>query len=207
MNKSEKFWDKRAKEYDKQDKKYELSQNKAVENTIKYLDRNHKILDFGCGYGLITAKIAEYVKEVHGIDISSEMIDVAQRKAVEHNIENVSYTKATIFDDFLKEESYDVILAYNILHLLEDKKKVIESINKLLKPGGLFISETVCFGEKKATLGGLLIFLSKIKLIPYVDKMKFSDLDSLIVAENFQIIETEDLDNNSLNYFIVAKKQ
>jgi ubiquinone/menaquinone biosynthesis C-methylase UbiE len=83
MNKSEKFWDKRSKEYDKQEEKYEQNYNKIIENTKKYLNINDIALDYGCGTGIITNKIAESVKEIHAIDISSQMIAVAKRKADE----------------------------------------------------------------------------------------------------------------------------
>ncbi len=206
MNNSEKFWDKRAQDYDRQNKKYELKHNKAVENTIKYIENNQTVLDFGCGYGLITANIAGYVKSVHGIDISSEMIGIASKKAEEHNIKNVIYTKSTIFDDTLKEESFDVILAYNILHLLDNIQETLIRINKLLKPGGLLISETVCLGEKKSFVSVFLVFLCKIKVVPHIEMLTFSELDEIIVKNRFQIIETKDLEQSSKNYFIVAKK-
>ena len=206
MNKSERFWDKRALEYDRQDKKYELSSNKAVENTIDYLKNDNIVLDYGCGYGLITSKLAKSVKEIHGIDISPKMIEVAKRKADEHSFENIIYTQSTIFDDVLKEESFDVVVAYSLLHLLEDLQKSVERINNLLKPGGLFISDTVCMGEKKSALGFFLLLLSKIRLIPQVKKLKFSELEGLIANGGFQIIKAEDLHQTSLDYFIVAKK-
>lgn len=206
MNKSERFWDKRALEYDRQDKKYELSSNKAVENTINYLKNDNIVLDYGCGYGLITSKLAKSVKEIHGIDISPKMIEVAKRKADEHSFENIIYTQSTIFDDVLKEESFDVVVAYSLLHLLEDLQKSVERINNLLKPGGLFISDTVCMGEKKSALGFFLLLLSKIRLIPQVKKLKFSELEGLIANGGFQIIKAEDLHQTSLDYFIVAKK-
>lgn len=206
MNKSEKFWDKRALEYDRQDKKYELSSNKAVENTIDYLKNDNIVLDYGCGYGLITSKLAKNVKEIHGIDISPKMIEVAKRKADEHSFENIIYTQSTIFDDVLKEESFDVVVAYSLLHLLEDIQRSVERINSLLKPGGLFISDTVCMGEKKSALGFFLLLLSKIRLIPQVKKLKFSELEGLIANGGFQIIKAEDLHQTSLDYFIVAKK-
>jgi len=206
MSKSENFWDKRAEDYDRQNKKYELSNNKAVEYSIKYFEKNNTVLDYGCAYGLITVEIAKYVKEAHGIDISQKMIEIAKRKAQENKIENVKYSHSTIFDDILKEDSFDVILAYNVLHLVDDLQKVAIRINELLKPGGFFISETVCLGEKKSAISFFLGFLSKIKLIPNVRKLKFSDLETLIVNSNFEIIETEDFKKDFQNYFIVAKK-
>jgi len=207
MNKSEKFWDKRSKEYDKQEKKYEQDYNKIIENTKKYLNTNDIVLDYACGTGIITNKIAKNIKEIHAIDISSKMIDVAKRKADERDIQNINYAQLTIFDDRYKNESFNVILAFNILHLLEDAQKVMQRINELLKPEGLFISATACMGEKKSFIGFLLFLLNKMRIIPHTKFLKFSELEGLIANENFQIIKTEDLHDTPPSYFVVAKKQ
>ena len=206
MNKSEKFWDRSAKEYENKKINWEKIYNKAVENTKKHLNSSDVVLDYACGAGVITAQIADYVKEIHAIDISSKMIDVAQRIADERKIENINFLKTTIFDDRYEKESFNVITAFNILHLLENSSEVIQRINQLLKPGGLFISETPCLREKNSFLGGFLKFLSKLRIIPYLNALKFSDLDVLLTEGNFQIIETEDLQQKQTNYFIVAKK-
>ena len=105
-----------------------------------------------------------------------------------------------------KKESFNVILVFNVLHLLEDTEKVIQRINELLKPGGLFISETACMREKKSFLSIFLFFLSKIRVVPYIRFLKFSELESLIVNEKFQIVESRNLDQTSPTYYVVAKK-
>ena len=207
MNKSEKFWDNRSKEYDKQENKYEHDYSKIIERTKKFLNLDDIALDYACGTGIITNKIADNVKEIHGIDISSKMIAVAKRKAAERKIQNATYTQSTIFNDGYKKESFNVILAFNILHLVEDSQKVMHRINELLKPGGLFISATSCMREKKTFIGILLFLLSKIRVIPHTKFFKFSELEGLIANGNFQIIETEDLHDTSPAYFVVAKKQ
>ena len=206
MNKSERFWDKQANNYDKQEKKYEQTYSKAVENTKKHLNSNDIVLDYACGTGIITSEIADSAKEIHAIDISLKMIDVAKRKAEERNIKNIYYEQATIFDERYRKESFDVILAFSILHLLRDGQKVIQRINELLKPGGLFISTTACLGEKKSSLSILLFLLSKIRIVPYVKLFRMSELEGLIANGNFHIAETELLYLAAPSYFIVAKK-
>ena len=146
MNKSEKFWDRSAKRYENMGIKWEQIYNKAVENTKKHLNNNDVILDFACGAGIITVQLAEQVKEVQAIDISSKMIEVAKRIATDRKVENIHFLKTTIFDKKFDKESFDVITAFNILHLLEDLDGTSQQINHLLKPGGLLISETPCFG-------------------------------------------------------------
>lgn len=136
------------------------------------------------------------------------MIDAAKRKAAERKIGNIDFTPATIFDEKHMIASFDVILALNVLHLLEDTQKVMKRMNELLKPGGFVISSTVCMGEKKTVSNILLFLLIKIGIIPSMRFFKASELEDSIANENFQIVETESINTIDLqqNYFIVAKK-
>ncbi len=206
MNKSEKFWDKRAVKYDKDEKDWSQTYNKAVENTKKYLNNDDTLLDFGCGSGILTLRFTDLVKEIHAIDISSKIIEAAKERAKGNNIENISYVQTTIFDERYKKESFNVVLAYNILHLVEDIQRTIQRIYEILKPGGMFISETVCLREKKSFSSKLIVFISKTKLVPPVENLKSTDLENMIIDCGFEIIETEILGQSVPNYFVVAKK-
>lgn len=211
MKKPEEFWDKQADNYDNSEKRYELIHIKAVENTKKYLDVSDIVLEYGCGTGKKAFELAGNVKEIHAIDISSEMIKIAKRGAVERKIENVDFTKATIFDEIYKKESFNAILAFNILHVLKNNQQVIQRITELLKPGGLFISTTTCLKEKMGFLNKIQLYLYfpliKLHLIPdMLTFFKFPELEDLITSGNLQIIETEKIFHKVSSYFIVAKK-
>jgi len=196
---SEKFWDRTAKNFEK-------TPVKTVEKIKKYLNSSDTVLDFGCATGTIVNEIADNVKEVHGIDISSKMIKIAKRKASESKNENAYFAQSTIFEERYKKESFDVILAFNVLHLFKDTQKVIQRINELLKKGGLFISSTVCLGEKNTFLALFFLLLTKIRIVPYVKFFKISELEDSITNSNFKIIETEKTFSDTYSYFIVVKK-
>lgn len=205
MNKSEKFWDKSASNYDQEEKKDEQTYLKIIERTKEYLKNSDTVLDFGCGTGLISNEIAGCVKLIHAIDISSKMIEIAKNKADSRKIQNIKYTYSTIFDERYENGSFDIILAFYILHLLEDTQKTIQRINGLLKPGGLIISVTPCVGEKIFQNISLSL-LSKIGLIPDIKSFKANELEYSIVDGNFETLENECLQQGSTQYFIVAKK-
>jgi 2-polyprenyl-3-methyl-5-hydroxy-6-metoxy-1,4-benzoquinol methylase len=63
---------------------------------------------------------------------------------------NVDFAQTNLFDERYTKESFDVILAFNILHFLEDHRQALQRITELLKPGGLCISLTPCLREKMA---------------------------------------------------------
>ena len=87
MNKSENFWDKASKNYDKTEERFEYIHKKARVNTKKHLKGSHIVLDYGCGTGTASYVLAGQVKEIHGIDISSEMIRVAKKKSAVNSAE------------------------------------------------------------------------------------------------------------------------
>jgi predicted TPR repeat methyltransferase len=80
MKKSESFWDKVANIYDKVEKKDEQIYINIIERTKKHLKISDTVLDCGCGTGLISNEIADDVKVIHAIDISSNMIGIAVKK-------------------------------------------------------------------------------------------------------------------------------
>ncbi|MDF2716387.1 MAG: hypothetical protein K0R28_3312 [Paenibacillus sp.] len=205
MNKSESFWDKTASKYDQIEMKHELTYINIIKRTIMHLKISDIVLDYGCGTGLISNEIARYVKEIHAIDISSNMIGVAEKKAKERNIANINYAHSTIFDERYKKSSFDVILGFNVLHLSEDEHIVLQTINELLKPGGLLISATPCVGEK-IFLRNLLYFAGRVGLVPKIRSFKIRNLVDTIEEGNFSIVETDCLKKSSQQYFIVARK-
>ena len=207
MNRSEKFWDKAARDFTDHEKQTNLSENKDFLTIIKYLKPDDIVLDYGCATGIISNAIADKVKEVHAIDISSKMIEIAKIKASERNIENIYYTHATIYDERYKKETFDVILAFRILHMLEDVQVVVRRINELLKPGGTFISVSACMGDKKTLLSILVFLASKMRLVPqHISLFKLPELQGIITGGGFNILEYEKMDDKVPHYCIVARK-
>ena len=211
MNKSKEFWDRASKNYDKTEERFEYIHSKSRENTKKYLNGSNIVLDYGCGTGTTSCEIANRVKEIHAIDISSKMIEIAKRKVVASKVENINFSQTDIFDKRYKKESFDVILAFNMLHTVIDPQVVMRRIYELLKPEGLFISVTPCLLEKMAFLVNIQIqlvrILCKIGVIPIpIRRLKSSELDDLLVNGDFQTIDTEKLYKGASSYFVVAKK-
>ncbi|MBI5297066.1 MAG: class I SAM-dependent methyltransferase [Chloroflexi bacterium] len=208
--KSEKMWNQLAKNWDTPGVSLGENDLKIIERTKKYLTANSIVLDYGCATGSIALEIASMAKDVRGIDISSNMIEIARSKADEQKIKNIGFTQATIFDESLGKESFDVILSLSILHLVEDSAQVMDRVNQLLKPGGIFISATPCLGEKAvvSVLMNVPIFvLSKLGLIPSITFFSASSLAATITSAGFQMIEQEDLSVRPLREcFIVARK-
>jgi 2-polyprenyl-3-methyl-5-hydroxy-6-metoxy-1,4-benzoquinol methylase len=207
--KSEMFWDMGAKNMDTyaQNEGLKKLDGRREEKQKKYLKAGDCVLDYGCGTGTIAIQCAGIAKEVHGIDYASGMIDVAKRKTAEQSRENVDFMQATIFDERLKEGSFDVVLAWGILHLVDDRPDVIKRIQELLKPGGLLISASECMTEKKSSIASLLSFLMKIGVFPI--SLKFftiAELEESVTRAGLRIVEKEIMADNPVSCFIAAQK-
>ena len=205
MNRSIKFWDKIACNYDQEEKNDEMTYALIMGKIRKYCKISDVVMDFGSGTGLISNKIAGAVKEIHAIDTSSNMIDIAKKKAKTLNIDNIIYAHSTIFAPEYRIGSFDAVLACYVLHLLDDADKVMLRINELLKPGGLFISVTPCLGETRFQ-NCILSVISKIGLIPMSRPFKIPELEKIITDRNLNIVEEECLHRKGRQYFIVAQK-
>lgn len=206
--KAEKFWDFLAANYDAGEGDPSARQDLVIIH--KYLQAGDIVLEYACGTGTLAIELAGRVKAYHAIDISSKMLAAAERKAAGRKIANIHFAHTTIFEAKYPTESFDVVMAFNILHLLEDARRAVGRINELLKPGGVFISSTPCLGEKKSFLNHLLspLFMvpSKMGIIPYVGIYKITELENYLAQETFQMVETKIFVGGLSEYFIVARK-
>jgi len=211
MNKSEEFWDNSASNYDKTEERFEYIHIRSRQNTRKHLKSSDTVLDVGCGTGTTSCEIADQVKEIHAIDISSRMIEMAKEKADTGNVTNVSFVQTDIFDERYEEESFDVILVFNMLHTVPNPESVLRRVHELLKPGGLVISVTPCLREKMSLLISMQILLvqilCKIGVIPIpIRRVTSSELDDLVEIGGLQIADSEKIYRRVSSYFLVAKK-
>jgi len=209
--KIQRFWNRQAKKYDYSEKQFEPVFKDIIAKTSKYLNLSDNVLDFGCATGTKTLELAGNTKHIHGLDISTEMIKEAIKKKEESNILNISFSQGIIFITDLEKASFDKIIAYGIIHLLEDKENVIRRIHELLKPGGLFISSTACLKDKMAFKNSLefkaYLLLKKFGVFPlHLNMFKTNDVENLIANQNFEIIEAEKIFHGISISYIVARK-
>ena len=184
----EKFWNRLAKNYDD-----EVGEE-TIAITKRYLSRSDKVLDYGCARGAYALVLADEVKEIHGIDISPKMIELAKEKS-----KDIRFSVATIFDI---DEKYDVVLAYNLLHLVENPANVIQKVDEVLNPGGRFISVTACMKEN-VLLRVMGFFIRGLRILS-LNNFSGAELKKLISAR-FDIAETKHFEQHLI--LIAATKK
>ena len=147
MARPSKFWDKVAERYAKKPVPDEAVYQQKLKVTREYLRPSMEVLEIGCGTGSTAIAHAPYVEHVRATDISAKMIEIAQAKAKARNVENVTFEQAAVEDLDVPAESMDAVLALSVLHLLENKEETIAEVHRMLKPGGVFVTSTVCLGD------------------------------------------------------------
>ena len=112
----------------------------GIKNENKPLEKI-KILDIGCGGGLLSEPMSRLGAEVVGIDASEKNISVAKLHAMKNNL-NIKYLCAS--PETLKTDlKFDVILNMEIIEHVENINLFLESCSKLLNKGGIMFVATI----------------------------------------------------------------
>lgn len=102
-----------------------------------------KIIDIGCGGGILTESLARKSDQVTGIDASAEAIKVARAHAATENL-NIDYQEITAEEFALKHPGeFDVVTCMELLEHVPDPASVIQACATLLKPGGKVFFSTL----------------------------------------------------------------
>jgi arsenite methyltransferase len=103
------------------------------------LAEGETVLDLGSGGGTDVILSARQVGETgtaYGLDMTDEMLSLAQRKAREAGVRNAHFLKGHIEDVPLPAESVDVVISNCVINLSVDKQAVLREMYRVLKPGG-----------------------------------------------------------------------
>ncbi len=200
------MWDKRSKHYDDKIKKHDSIYEKTIESTKSLLNKSDVVLDFGCASGEMSLDLAPHVQKVHGIDLSVKMIELANQKARDRQIDNISFDQIDVFDQILASNSYSAVIAFSIFHLLDDAPKALARLNDLLPKGGLLISQTPCLGERNWLFRSLINLAQKLGIAPPILSLTVSELESLVSSSKFEVSETKMWDKKNAIQWIVARR-
>lgn len=207
---SARFWDRKAKGYAKSAIADVPAYEQTLERTRAHLRRSDKILEIGCGTGTTALRLAPEVAEMTASDISSKMVDIARDKAKAQGVDNVEFVSAGAHEQGVMARQYDAILAFNLLHLVDDLPGLLTQIHQALKPGGLFISKTFCvpdgFSPKVALIRAILPLMQLIKQAPSVQFWRVQELDELILNAGFSAVEQGAYPENPPRRFLVVQK-
>ena len=161
-----------------------------------------RILDVGCGGGILAESLSKAGATVTGIDLSSKALKVAELHQLESGT-SVRYLTISA-EDLAKEESqsYDVVTCMEMLEHVPDPSSVVQACAKLCKPGGHIFFSTLNRNPKSylfAIIGAEYI----LQLLPkgthqYEKFIKPSELAQFTRAAGLEVIELKGMTYNPI---------
>lgn len=200
------FWDRMADRYAAQPVADEASYQIKLARTRALLRPDTDLFEFGCGTGSTAITHAPHVRSVRAIDFSPRMVEIARGKAAAAGLDNARFEVGDITTLPLPDAGFDIVLGMSILHLLADRRAVVERVFGLLRPGGHFVSSTACLGDTGMRFMGAIAPLGRaLGLLPQLDVMTGQQLRDTIAAAGFAI-EHDWQPAKDKAVFIIARK-
>jgi len=125
-----------------------VSYEKKLKKTQSYFNKNMNVLEIGYGTGMTGVLHAPFVKEYVATDISSQMVDLTRKRAFEASVKNMKFEVNSYNNLSIPDGSMDAVLAMSLLHLVLTPDDCLRMIHKELRKDGMFISSTMCLGDK-----------------------------------------------------------
>jgi ubiquinone/menaquinone biosynthesis C-methylase UbiE len=203
--------DKQASGYDNRVlKMYENAYDLSIQKARSVLSPDQQVLEIGCGTGIISLGIAPYVERLIATDISPQMISVAKSKAQRSSVSNVDFRVCDGYAVPYDDESFDVVLLFNTLHVVKEPSALLDEAYRVLKPAGHLVSATDCYAEPVPFPVRLMLSAQKLlKLLGVISFMwyyKKEDLHQLFEQSSLVIVESDVLHPAPVNYYLLASK-
>ncbi len=203
------FWDQVARKYASDPIKDLAGYEKTLARVQALLSAEHEVLEIGCGTGSTALRLAPGVRRLLATDLSPEMITIAREKQVDLGLPNLAFQVADADLPLPDPAPFDAVLAFNLLHLLPDLPQALQSIAGALRPGGLFISKTVCVSEMSALIRRLALpLMNALGKVPPLRVFDTAQLRAAIEQSGLDIVAVERHATRGRDYrpFIVARK-
>ncbi|MFT6144843.1 MAG: ubiquinone/menaquinone biosynthesis C-methylase UbiE [Myxococcota bacterium] len=200
------FWNNVAEKYAASPVDNPDAFDRKTEITLSHLTPESTVLDVGCGTGSFALRLAPHVRAVHGLDLSSEMVRIAKGKAAD--AANVTFHTGPFDASFtaIEDGTLDMLCAYSLLHLVEDRAATLAQMYRLLKPGGIFVSSTACLAEGWMPYKLIIPVMQFIGKAPFVSIIRTSTVMEDIQKAGFTDAERLDVGAAAQTTFIVAHK-
>ena len=135
------FWNTFSLVYDFVENTFNGKVNRSIVNYVANLiDSNDNVLECACGTGIFSVKIAPCCKTLIATDFAEKMLRKARKKCKDFS--NVKFANADITMLDYSDESFDKVLAANVIHIVEEPKMAMSELWRVCKPGGKIIIPT-----------------------------------------------------------------
>jgi 2-polyprenyl-6-hydroxyphenyl methylase/3-demethylubiquinone-9 3-methyltransferase len=185
--------------------------------------KGKRVVDIGCGGGILADSMARKGAEVLGIDLATKALRVAQLHALEAQTEGVTYREISAEKLAVEQPaSFDVVTCMEMLEHVPDPASVVQACATLVKPGGLVFFSTIN-RNPKAFLFAIVGAEYVLNLLPrgtheFAKFIKPSELAAYARAASLDLQHTRGMEynpftrhywlsaNTSVNYMLATQK-
>ena len=165
MRDHENFWDRNAARYDRFMRKDGAAYDEMYE-LIRPVVKAKTVLELATGTGLIAKHIANAAAHIEATDASPEMIAEAKR---DNRSAKLYFSVQDMFCLPYAEESFDVVIVSNALHIVPQPEKTLAEIRRVLKDDGVLIAPTFTHAEN-SIFGMIRAFFMRLAGFPLRSK-------------------------------------
>ena len=204
------FWDRIARKYAAD----RIADVAGYENTLRRVEARlsvkHDVLEIGCGTGSTALLLAPFTRSLLATDVSTGMIAIAREKLAAQQTPQLDFAVADADVPGFGQGAFDVVLAFNALHMVSELDHALALAVKALRPGGLLISKTPCIAEMNPLIPYLALPLMRaIGKAPHVLCFNAGALQAAITRQGMEIVSVErhGTRGKDIRVFIVARKR
>ncbi len=201
------FWSRIARSYAASPISDEAGYENTLRRVLALLRPELEVLEVGCGTGTTALRLADRVKRYLATDVAPEMVNIARQKLQASPVSGLQFEVADACEP--PAGSYDLVLAFNAIHLLPDLDAGLAALLRALKPGGLFVSKTPCVGEMNPFITRLALPIARlIRKAPPVLVFKEAQLTEALERQGLHLeaVERHGTRGKDSRVFIIARK-
>ena len=165
MRNSQNFWDKNAGRYDRFMRK-DTAAYERLYRLLRPVVRQKTVLELATGTGLIAKHIVHSADHIEATDASQEMIEQAKQGVKSAKL---YFSVQDMFHLPYADQSFDVVIVVNALHIVPEPEKALSEIRRVLKDDGVLVAPTFTHADN-AFFGKVKAFFMKLAGFPLHSK-------------------------------------
>ena len=185
MRNSQNFWDKNAGRYDRFMRKDAAAYERLYE-LLRPVVRHKNVLELATGTGLIAKNIVSSAAHIEATDASPEMIAEAKR---DNRSAKLHFSVQDMFRLPYTEESFDVVIVSNALHIVLEPEKALSEIRRVLKDDGVLVAPTFTHADN-AFFGKVKAFFMKLAGFPLHSKWTSNEYLAFLREKGWTVRES-----------------
>ena len=183
------YWDKHAKNYDYSMALLGGPMPRMIELVGEAVRGATRVLEVAAGTGLVTTTLAACAQDVVATDYSVPMLARLKERIRDEGLQNVRCEHADIYALRFDPETFDAVVATNVLHIVPDTQAALVALRRVLRPGGRMVVPAYCHDE--TALSWMVSRVLAVTGFPGYRRFTFRGLREAVEESGFRISRSE----------------